>query len=200
MKVFKTLLAIVVIVGVLGAAAYGGGYLLRQHDQHPVASSTGAPGGPATDDPTTGPTTSPTADPSSPTTHPSPSVTHTPRPAPAVLQPGAQGTQVRELQQRLFQLAWFPETTTGVYDDATVAAVKGFQDKRGLRATGVPVAPGRSTGAGRAGWVRVGGGGSAAGEAGVVVGSAGTVGVAGLVTGLVTGAADTRPWSRCRIR
>ena len=53
------------------------------------------------------------------------------------MQPGATGTRVRELQVRLHQLAWLPETTTGVYDDATVAAVKGFQAKRGLDRTGV---------------------------------------------------------------
>jgi peptidoglycan hydrolase-like protein with peptidoglycan-binding domain len=55
----------------------------------------------------------------------------------AVLEPGARGTKVRELQQRLSQLAWLPETTTGSYDPATAAAVKGFQAKRGLERTGV---------------------------------------------------------------
>jgi len=55
----------------------------------------------------------------------------------AVLEPGAKGTEVRELQQRLFQLAWLPETSTGAYDDTTVAAVKGFQGKHGLKPTGV---------------------------------------------------------------
>ena len=54
-----------------------------------------------------------------------------------MLTPGAKGTQVRELQQRLFQLAWLPETTTGEYDATTVAAVKGFQGKHGLHRTGV---------------------------------------------------------------
>ena len=54
-----------------------------------------------------------------------------------MLQPGAEGAQVRELQVRLHQLAWLPETTTGVYDDATVTAVKRFQAKRGLERTGV---------------------------------------------------------------
>jgi peptidoglycan hydrolase-like protein with peptidoglycan-binding domain len=54
-----------------------------------------------------------------------------------VLKPGAEGPKVRELQQRLFQLAWLPETTTGAYDAATVAAVRGFQAKHGLHRTGV---------------------------------------------------------------
>ena len=56
---------------------------------------------------------------------------------PDVVKADAKGTKVRELQQRLFQLAWLPETTTGVYDLATVGAVKGFQAKHGLRPTGV---------------------------------------------------------------
>ncbi len=54
-----------------------------------------------------------------------------------VLKPGAKGPKVRELQQRLSQIAWLPETTTGVYDAATVTAVKGFQGKHGLHRTGV---------------------------------------------------------------
>ena len=44
---------------------------------------------------------------------------------------------MRELQQRLFQLDWLPETTTGRYDVTTRTAVSGFQGKRGFKATGV---------------------------------------------------------------
>jgi peptidoglycan hydrolase-like protein with peptidoglycan-binding domain len=54
-----------------------------------------------------------------------------------VLQRGATGQRVRELQVRLYQLAWLPETTTGDYDRPTAAAVAGFQAKHGLRSTGV---------------------------------------------------------------
>jgi peptidoglycan hydrolase-like protein with peptidoglycan-binding domain len=43
---------------------------------------------------------------------------------------------VRELQSRLFQLAWWPELTTGRFDPHTRDAVQGFQAKRGLPATG----------------------------------------------------------------
>jgi peptidoglycan hydrolase-like protein with peptidoglycan-binding domain len=128
MKVFKTLLTVVLVVGVLGAAAYGGGYLIRHHDRTRASAS------PGTSSPEVDPTTppSPTADPTpSPTTSPT---HHAPAP---VLSPGGKGTEVRELQQRLFQLAWLPETTTGAYDDATATAVKGFQGKHGLKATGV---------------------------------------------------------------
>ncbi len=58
------------------------------------------------------------------------------RPGP-VLEPGDRGEQVRELQSRLFQLDWHPEQTTGRYDAATSEAVRGFQERRGLRTTGV---------------------------------------------------------------
>ena len=47
-----------------------------------------------------------------------------------VLRPGDKGEQVRELQSRLYQLAWLPEVTTGVYDATTKEAVQGFQVKR----------------------------------------------------------------------
>jgi peptidoglycan hydrolase-like protein with peptidoglycan-binding domain len=68
-----------------------------------------------------------------------PTPTEEPTPAlPAVvLRPGDEGEQVRELQSRLYQLAWLPEVTTGVYDPTTKEAVQGFQVKRGLKATGV---------------------------------------------------------------
>ncbi len=59
-----------------------------------------------------------------------------PEPEP-VLEPGDRGRQVRELQARLAQLAWFAPMTTGDYDAATRTAVRGFQDKRGFEATGV---------------------------------------------------------------
>jgi len=67
---------------------------------------------------------------------------HPPASAPAappgpVLRPGDRGRLVRELQVRLFELAWLPETTTGVYDATTKEAVQGFQVKRHLKGTGI---------------------------------------------------------------
>jgi peptidoglycan hydrolase-like protein with peptidoglycan-binding domain len=60
-----------------------------------------------------------------------------PEPAPEpVLEPGDEGLQVRELQARLAQLAWFAPVTTGSYGPDTRTAVAGFQDKRGFEATG----------------------------------------------------------------
>ncbi|MEU1041782.1 L,D-transpeptidase family protein [Streptomyces sp. NPDC005551] len=50
---------------------------------------------------------------------------------------GDRGTDVREVQARLRQLAWLFEGPTGTYDTATVTAVRGFQGKRGLPTTGV---------------------------------------------------------------
>ena len=135
MRVVKTLLALVLVLGLVGGAAYGVGLVMRHHDQRTVAGS---------DHPLADPTSQPAAQPASPPTSPptsqpssSPSVTHSPAAVAEVLTPGEKGTKVRELQVRLHQLAWLPETTTGLYDDATAAAVKGFQAKRGLARTGV---------------------------------------------------------------
>jgi peptidoglycan hydrolase-like protein with peptidoglycan-binding domain len=55
---------------------------------------------------------------------------------PAIMATGDQDHRVRELQARLKQLAWFGESVTGYYGSVTAASVKGFQDKRGLPATG----------------------------------------------------------------
>jgi peptidoglycan hydrolase-like protein with peptidoglycan-binding domain len=68
--------------------------------------------------------------------------TTTPAPAPTTEAPaylmtsGAKGDQVRELQARLKQLAWYDGNVTGTYDDVTTAGVRGFQDKRDLPETG----------------------------------------------------------------
>jgi peptidoglycan hydrolase-like protein with peptidoglycan-binding domain len=55
---------------------------------------------------------------------------------PAILDKGDQSQQVRQLQARLKQLDWFSEKVTGFYGSVTTAAVRGFQDKRGLPTTG----------------------------------------------------------------
>ena len=54
-----------------------------------------------------------------------------------VLSPGEHGRQVRELQARLAQIAWFTPPMTGRYDGSTTQAVTGFQRKRGFGPTGV---------------------------------------------------------------
>ena len=137
MKVLRALLVTVVTLAVLTATAYAAGYALHEYGGQRAAGASGTPQA----SPTTTPSSTPSATPTSsatPTPKPTPKPTPEPAPEPEnVLEPGARGEQVRELQSRLFQLAWFPETTTGAYDEATRTAVSGFQAKRGLRATGV---------------------------------------------------------------
>ncbi|WP_330306872.1 MULTISPECIES: L,D-transpeptidase family protein [unclassified Streptomyces] len=62
------------------------------------------------------------------------------KPAPAAAKvlwsSGDKGTDVREVQARLHQVAWLITAPTGTYDSATASAVKGFQGKRGLPQTG----------------------------------------------------------------
>lgn len=55
---------------------------------------------------------------------------------PVLLSSGDVGEQVRDLQARLKQIRWFNERVTGNYGPITSAAVRGFQAKRGLPATG----------------------------------------------------------------
>ena len=135
MKALRVLLVTVLTLGALTATAYAGGFALREYGGQRAAAGTPTPR------PTPSPAPPSTPSPAPPTT-PSPTPTPEPTPAPEpepenVLEPGSRGEQVRELQSRLFQLAWFPELTTGAYDAATRAAVSGFQAKRGFRATGV---------------------------------------------------------------
>jgi len=90
--------------------------------RHPVPATTGAP-------PVPGAGSSPT---------PSPTRPHaTPTPVVVVARPGDSGDRVREVQARLVQIEWLTLPFDGVYGDATTEAVRGFQAKRGFRATGV---------------------------------------------------------------
>ncbi len=94
----------------------------------PAPSPSAAPTAEASPTVTEEPSKAPTSDPTTAPTSTLPDV---------VLKPGDSGEQVRELQVRLFQLAWLPEATTGRYDPLTKEAVQGFQVKRGLKGTGV---------------------------------------------------------------
>jgi peptidoglycan hydrolase-like protein with peptidoglycan-binding domain len=76
---------------------------------------------------------------STPTDIPAPSPTATPTPTPtrtALYLVGDESTGVRNLQARLKQLQWYEPKITGVFDDVTLAAVTGFQEKRGFEANG----------------------------------------------------------------
>jgi len=57
-------------------------------------------------------------------------------PGAVLLSKGDTGMAVRDLQARLAALAWYFGRATGHYDAATVEAVRGFQDKRGIPVTG----------------------------------------------------------------
>ena len=58
------------------------------------------------------------------------------RPGPAILAPGDDGIEVRKVQARLRQIAWFYGDVTDHYGADTEKAVRGFQAKRGFPVTG----------------------------------------------------------------
>ena len=58
-------------------------------------------------------------------------------PGPPLLSPGDRGAEVRELQARLRQIAWFYGDVSDFYGDQTTSAVAGFQTKRGFPSTGI---------------------------------------------------------------
>ncbi len=124
MKLLRALLVTAIALALAATTAYGVGWAVRDEPDARGTDPAAAPSSPAA----TG-TTAPRPD-RQPTVEPV-----TVRPGP-VLEPGDRGVEVRELQSRLFQLAWFPELTTGRYDPATSEAVRGFQDKRGMRVSG----------------------------------------------------------------
>lgn len=110
--------------------------------QHPNSD----PGGTVTPDPTptapvspkVEPATKPKAKPSA-TAKPSPKKVATPAPpkaGPPILQPGDKGPEVRELQARLRQIAWFSGDVTDNYGPQTTESVRGFQAKREIAVTG----------------------------------------------------------------
>lgn len=121
MKVIRAILVSLLTIVAMAAAATGAGYAVRHYSGDDRVATTEAAGKPA-------PSPSPRAS--------RPEPTKPPKPQP-VLRPGDKGEQVRELQHRLFQLAWWGETMTGTYEAETRAAVAGFQEKRGFESTGV---------------------------------------------------------------
>lgn len=113
------------------------------------AESKGSPSAPASPTAVTSPETSPSSDskpgdasPSasasaSPSESASPSASASPKPTvKQVMANGDDSDQVRELQARLRQLKLMSVAPTGFYGSKTTAAVKSFQSKNGLPATG----------------------------------------------------------------
>ena len=129
--------AAAVAVGVVagGTAQARGG---QHHDDFPAPHAVTAPKPAATADVVTV-TQAPKPKPR-PKPKPTPSASPTPTLPPAgpvLMRPGDSSPQVRELQARLRQIAWFYGDVTDYYGDQTVTAVKGFQAKRGYPASGV---------------------------------------------------------------
>lgn len=123
-------IALVAVVLLGAGAAFGGLDLVtasertdqRDRTLDQTADPAGDPAGPVTEPAGDEPSEEPTADPE-------------PEPEP-VLERGDRGLQVRELQHRLSQLAWYFTPPSGTFDRPTVRAVRGFQGKRGFEATG----------------------------------------------------------------
>jgi peptidoglycan hydrolase-like protein with peptidoglycan-binding domain len=131
--VHRTVLATCAGVVVL-ATAVGASYGVYSLSSSTEAALRDRATSPVTSPPVRSPVPSPVSG-SAPTTAPRTTVHPRPEPKP-VLEPGQSGVRVRELQGRLAQLDWFTPPMTGRYDTVTRAAVRGFQDKRSLQATG----------------------------------------------------------------
>jgi len=135
-RVLRTLLITVVTIAAMAGAATGAGYAVRHFEaaDQPTSAPTTDPGASPSAGPDDRPGAAGTPETTEPTAPAGPTEPSKPRP---VLRPGDRGEQVRELQHRLFQLAWWGELTTGSYGAETRAAVSGFQEKRGFKGTGV---------------------------------------------------------------
>ncbi len=144
MKIVRRLALTLGIAALVAVAAYGAVWGLRSGGTaatNPGGDSTHA--GPAVLDPepevTETPDPTPTFAPE-PTETPDPTPTDEPDPATqpgeTLLGPGDEGDRVRRVQARLRQIEWFFGDVTGVYGPKTTRAVRGFQEKRTIPATG----------------------------------------------------------------
>lgn len=95
----------------------------------PSPEITPSPASPTTAGPSAPPTSSEPSGPPEPSTEPDPQGT-------PLIASGTQSERVRELQVRLRQIGHFDRSPTGYYGEVTAAAVRSFQTKRGLAATG----------------------------------------------------------------
>ncbi|OQR62398.1 hypothetical protein B6E66_19985 [Streptomyces maremycinicus] len=118
--------------GVRGSGADGGAHSPVPADVGRTSSAAGSASAPGS-----APPSAPVSAPARTSTDDRPGAPATGTPPPAVLwSRGDRGRDVRELQARLRQIAWLFEGPTGTYGERTEQAVKGFQGKRGLPATG----------------------------------------------------------------
>ncbi|MBZ5740433.1 L,D-transpeptidase family protein [Nocardioides mangrovi] len=128
MRLVRRLLLLAVVAAVLSTGAFAAGVAVSDDDGSPSASGTGRPA----------PTES-----AGPTEEPPHRASRPVRPHDPVVDPGARllgsgdrGADVRDLQARLKQIAWYAGDVSGSYDPRTVEAVRGFQGKRGIPVTG----------------------------------------------------------------
>ena len=127
-------------VALLASAAVAAGYAMRAQSRSGESSASEAPYVAPAPAPASEGSPRPRPAPQAPPVEPSPSPSpQAPRPlpdAPPVLQTGDDGDEVRDLQARLAQLAWYFGDVDGTYGDETTEAVRGFQEKRGFTVTG----------------------------------------------------------------
>jgi peptidoglycan hydrolase-like protein with peptidoglycan-binding domain len=146
MSLVRRLLLAAAIAALLCSTAFVAGYALKGGPS-PTPTASGTGGVPADEpSPTVSETPTPTATPTAtpvtddPTPSETPKPVHTPKPTlepgTALLSPGDEGDQVRDLQARLKQIYWFNADVSGTYGDVTEAAVRGFQAKREIPVTG----------------------------------------------------------------
>ncbi|WP_341924025.1 L,D-transpeptidase family protein [Nocardioides psychrotolerans] len=145
MSIVRRLTLIVVVVALLSGAAYGVGWATHRSSESSPTTATAteptAPAQPVDVAPSPEPTPEPTPEPDpEPTPEPTPTPKPEPepelQPGPALLSPGDESDEVRDLQARLRQIDWFEADVTGFYGDLTTEAVRGFQAKREIPVTG----------------------------------------------------------------
>ncbi|KAB2808269.1 murein L,D-transpeptidase [Pimelobacter simplex] len=101
---------------------------------NPAAEPSDTPSNTPSDSPSDSPSDTPSETPSTPA--PPPKDPGPPPAGPALLSPGDTGPEVRDLQARLKQIAWFTGDVTDKYGPVTTEAIRGFQAKRGFEVTG----------------------------------------------------------------
>ena len=132
MKIVRRLALTVVIAALLSAVAFGTGWALRPSDG-PDREDRPATAGSTIEPDEAPPTKTPRAPkPPSETEEEKPGLT----PGPALLAPGDESDEVKDLQARLKQIDWFEADVTGFYGEVTTDAVRGFQAKREIPVTG----------------------------------------------------------------
>ncbi|WP_377325023.1 L,D-transpeptidase family protein [Pimelobacter simplex] len=157
LRIARRITVVTVVAALCSVLAYGVGWAVRGDklpwEDAPRADSTprahepaGRPGTKPIGNPASEPSDTPSGSPSgtpgdtpseTPSTPAPPPKDPGPPPAgPALLSPGDTGPEVRDLQARLKQIAWFTGDVTDKYGPVTTEAIRGFQAKRGFEVTG----------------------------------------------------------------